>query len=53
MEQPEIYLGDKFINIIVDGIEGWYMSAEKYVRITVDNFKQTFSKYNQRLPTHC
>ena len=31
IEQTNIYLGAKFGKMIVDGAEGWYMSADKYV----------------------
>ena len=53
MDQPKIYLQDQFCKMIVDGAEGWYMSAEKYVRSAVDNVEQNISKSNQRLPTRC
>ena len=39
--------------MIVDGEEGWYMSAEKYVRYAVKNVEQNLAKSNQRLPTCC
>ena len=39
--------------MIVDGSEGWYMSAEKYVRYAVKNVEQNIAKYNQRLPICC
>ena len=52
-DQPEKYLGSQVVNIIVYGAEGWYMSAEKYVRATVDNVKHALAKQNQRLLTHC
>ena len=37
MEHPKIYLGDRVRKMIVYGEEGWYMSAEKYVRYAIDN----------------
>ena len=44
MDQPEIYLRSQVRNIIVDGSEGWYMAAEKYVRADVDNVEQNIHK---------
>ena len=44
MDQPEIYLRSQVRNIIVDGAEGWYMAAEKYVRADVDNVEQNIHK---------
>ena len=53
MDQPKIYIGDQVGKMIVDKAEGWYMSAEKYVRASVENVQQNLAKYNQRLPTRC
>ena len=44
MEQPRIYLWAQVGNIILDGLEGWYISAEKYVRAAVDNVEQNIKK---------
>ena len=44
MDQPKIYIGDQVRKMIVDKAEGWYMSAEKYVRATVDNVKHALAK---------
>ena len=40
MDHPKIYLGDQVGKMIVDGEEGWYMSAEKYVISAVENVEQ-------------
>ena len=53
MEKPKIYIRVQVINIIVDGAEGWYMSAEMYVRDDVENVEQNIKKSNQHLPTCC
>ena len=37
MDHPKIYLGDQVGKMIVDGEEGWYIYAEKYVRADVEN----------------
>ena len=39
--------------MIVDGAEGWYISAESCVRATVDNVENNIAKSNQRLHIHC
>ena len=44
MEKPKIYIRVQVINIIVDGAEGWYMSAEMYVRDDVENVEQNIKK---------
>ena len=53
MEQPKLYLGDQVGQMIVYGAEGWYMSADKYVRYAVENVEQNITKSNQRLSTRC
>ena len=53
MEQLKMNIGDQVGNMILDGVEGWYMSAEKYVRAAVENVEQNLEKSNQRLPTCC
>ena len=35
--------------MIVDGAEGWYISAERYVRANADNVENNIAKSNQRL----
>ena len=37
MEQLTIYLEAKVGKMIVDGEDGWYIYAEKYVRADVEN----------------
>ena len=39
--------------MIVDGADGWYMSAENYVGAAIENVEQNLTKSNQRLPTGC
>ena len=53
IEQIEIHLGAQVGKIIVDGAEGWCMSADKYVRDAVDNVEQNLAKSNQLLPNRC
>ena len=53
MEEPKIYLGDQVGKMIVYGLEGWYISAEKYGRAAVEKVEQNIAKSNQRLPNRC
>ena len=39
--------------MILYGEEVWYMSAEKYVRSTMENVGQNLTRSIQGLPTHC
>ena len=53
MYQTEIYLGNQVGNMIVDRAEGWYMSADNYVRVAVENVEKNLAKYSQCFPTCC
>ena len=53
IEKPDVYLGAQLDNMIVDRIEGWTMSSNKYVKAAVDNIEETLLKSNQCLPTKC
>ena len=39
IEHPKIYLRDQVGKMFMDGAEGWYISAEKYVRAAVENIE--------------
>ena len=39
--------------MIVDGLEGWCISAEKCVKSDVENVEHNLAKSNQGLPTRC
>ena len=49
MEKPKIYLGEKVVKMILDRAEGWYMSAEKYVRVAVEKVE----KISQNITNAC
>ena len=53
IEPPDIYLGAQLDKMIVDGIECWTMSAEKYVSASVKNVEEALAKRGLRLPTKC
>ena len=53
IEHPKIYLRDQVGKMFMDGAEGWYISAEKYVRAAVENIQQNIEKYNHCLRTCC
>ncbi len=51
IEEPEIYLGAQLGKIVVDEVECWTMSAEKYVNASVKNVEESLAKRGLRLPT--
>ena len=53
IEPPDIYLGAQLDTMVVDGMEGWTMSSEKYVKAAVENVESELQKTGQRLPTKC
>ena len=53
MERPETYLGAQLDTMVIDGVECWTMSAEKYVKSAVDNVETTLAKSGNRLPSKC
>ena len=53
-EVPDMYLGALIQKVeTADGTECWMISAEKYVKATVDNVELKLSKSNCRLPSRC
>ena len=53
-EVPDIYLGVSIHKVeTADGTEFWMMSAEKYVKVAMDNVKLKLSKSNCGLPSRC
>ena len=53
IEAPNIYLGAQLDTMVVDEMEGWTMSSEKYVKAAVANVELELQKTGQRLPTKC
>ena len=50
----DMYLGALIHKVeTADGTECWVMSAEKYVKATVENVELKLSKINCRLPSLC
>ena len=53
-EVPDMHLGASIQKVeTADGTECWMMSAEKYVKASVDNVELKLSKRNCRLPSRC
>ena len=53
IEPPDMYLGATLSIMEDDGIQGWCMSSDKYVKAAVENVEQELAKANQRLPSKC
>ena len=51
IEEPEIYLGAQLEKMVVDDVECWTMSAEKYVNASVKNVEESLAKRGLWLPT--
>ena len=46
-----MYLGATLSIMEDDGIQGWCMSSEKYVKAAIDNVEKELAGVNQRLPS--
>ena len=53
IEPPDMYLGATLYIMEVDGIQGWCMSSDKYIKAAVENVEQELAWANQRLPSKC
>ena len=53
IEPPDMYLGATLSIMDDDGIQGWCMSSDKYVKAAVENVEQELARANQRLPSKC
>ncbi|KAI2506381.1 Reverse transcriptase (RNA-dependent DNA polymerase) [Fragilaria crotonensis] len=53
VEKPEMYLGAELCEKILNGVECWTMSSEKYVKAAVAAVEAHLDKLGQRLPTRC
>ena len=53
IEPPDMYLGATLSVMEDDGIQGWCMSSDKYVKVAVENVEQELVRVNQRLPSKC
>ena len=52
-EPPDMYLGATLSVMEDDGIQGWCMSSDKYVKAAVENVEQEMARVSQRLPSKC
>ena len=53
IEPPDMYLGAQLGKMDFDGINGWYISSEKYVKAALENIEKQLAENGQRLPTKC
>ena len=53
IEPPDMYLGAMLSIMEDDGIQGWCMTSDKYVKAAVENFEQELARVNQQLPSKC
>ena len=53
IEPPDMYLGATLSVMEDDGIQGWCMSSDKYVKAAVKNVEQELARVSQRLPSKC
>ena len=48
-----MYLGATLSIMEDDGIQGWCMSSDKYVKVAVENVEQELARVSQWLPSKC
>ena len=53
IEPPDMCLGATLSIMEDDGIQGWCMSSDKYIKAAVENVEQELARANQRLPSKC
>ena len=53
IEPPDVYLGAQLDKMIVNEVECWTMSAEKYVIASVKNVEEALARRALRLPSKC
>jgi hypothetical protein len=51
VEKPDMYLGAELCENILNGVECWTMSSEKYIKAAVTAVEDHLDKSGQRLPT--
>ena len=49
----DMYLGAALSIMEDDGIQGWCMTSDKYVKAAVENVELELARVNQRLPSRC
>ena len=53
IEPPDMNLGATLSILEDDGIQGWCMTSDKYVKAAVENVEQELARVNQWLPSRC
>ena len=53
IEPLDMYLGATLSVMEDDGVQGWSMTSDKYVKAAVENVEQELARVNQRLPSKC
>ena len=53
IEPPDMYLGATLSVMEDDGVQGWCMTSDKYVKAAVENVELELSRVNQQLPSWC
>jgi hypothetical protein len=53
IEPPDMYLGAKLSNTLINGVSCWTMSSEQYVKTAVGNVEKRLAESNRKLPTRC
>ena len=53
IEPPDMYLGATLSIMEDNGIQGWCMASDKYVKAAIENVELELARVNQRLPSRC
>ena len=51
IEPPDMYLGATLSVIEDNGVQGWCMTSDKYVKVAIENVKLELARVNQQLPS--
>ena len=53
IEPLDMYLGATLFVMEDDGVRGWCITSDKYVKAAVENVEQEVARVNQQLPSKC
>ena len=53
IEPPDMYLGATLSVMEDNGVQGWCMTSDKYIKAAVENVELELSRVNQQLPSRC
>ena len=53
IEPQDMYLGATLSVMEDDGVQGWCMTSDKYIKAAVKNVEQELTRVNQQLPSKC